>query len=265
MSAIVEQELITDESPRRRWRVPFTWLGLITVAWALYELTAQPALGAMALCVKLGWDDFRTAVWLGRRDPSRKRGRTCCWLYLANGAWKVTITAGLACEVILFVALERQGGRWARQTEEVLLGSALTVGFGWLLSLLATLIAVWLAWRHGLKLWLHSAVHHAWHADCWPPHLHGGGRRNRLEWLLFPQCLLGVVALSMLLLIGLILTGDLVIVGIGCGVMLITSCVLGNWQRESTFDNLKAKTPEQCWGIVIGDEREEETAHVGVC
>jgi len=264
MSAIVEQELTTDTTPRRRWPVPITWLGLITLAWALYELTAQPAIGAMALCLKLGWDDFRTACWLRRRDPSRKRGRTCFWLYLANGAWKVTVSAVLACEVIIIIAVERQGGRWGQQTEELLVGTALTVGVGWLISLWATLLAVWLAWRNGLKLWLHSAVHHAWHADSWPPHLHGGGRRNRLEWLLVPQSVLAVVALGTLLLIGLIMTGDLVIVGIGCGVMLIASCVLGNRFRDISFeDSLRAKKPEQCWGVVLGDEREEEAAHVG--
>src|SRR5438270_8613059 len=146
MSALVEQNFTAEETPRRRWPAPVTWLGLMTAAWALYELTAQPALGAMALCSKLGWADFSAAFWLRRRDPSRKRGRACFWLYLANGAWKVTVSAVLACEVIIIVAVERQGGQWGKETEELVLGAALTVGIGWLLSLWATLFAVWLAW-----------------------------------------------------------------------------------------------------------------------
>src|SRR5205823_1721793 len=54
------------------------------VGWALYELTTQPALGAVAVCLKFGWEDFRTARWLRRRDPNRRRGRACFWLYVGN-------------------------------------------------------------------------------------------------------------------------------------------------------------------------------------
>src|SRR4051812_6530610 len=91
------------EPPSRRWPMPITWLGLMTVAWALYELTAQPVLGAMALCIKLGWDDFCTAFWLERRDPSPMRGRACFWLYVANGAWKVSLISGLATVIFLLL------------------------------------------------------------------------------------------------------------------------------------------------------------------
>jgi len=31
---------------------------MLTVGCVLYEITAQPALGAMVMCIKLGWDDF---------------------------------------------------------------------------------------------------------------------------------------------------------------------------------------------------------------
>src|SRR5262245_64316596 len=88
--AEVEYEFASEGRPTRRWQGPFTWTGLLAVGWVLYELTAQPALGVSAICIKFGWEDFRTALWLQRRDPHRLRGRACLWLYIANGLLKMT-------------------------------------------------------------------------------------------------------------------------------------------------------------------------------
>ena len=68
------------------------WALLLIVAWLVFELTAQPALAVAAVCVKFGWEDFRTARWLRRSDPDRLRGRACFWLYVASGLWKTAIT-----------------------------------------------------------------------------------------------------------------------------------------------------------------------------
>jgi len=66
-------------------------LGLLALCWVVYELTRQPALGAVAVCLKFGWEDFSAARWLWRRDPDRARGRCCSWLYFAWGLWKTAI------------------------------------------------------------------------------------------------------------------------------------------------------------------------------
>src|SRR5947209_18895965 len=81
----LEHPTADEERPGRGWHGPFTWTGLLAVGWVLYELTAQPAVGAVAVCLKFGWEDFRTALWLRRRDPDRRRGRACFWLYAGNG------------------------------------------------------------------------------------------------------------------------------------------------------------------------------------
>src|SRR3954449_3340007 len=79
--------------PRRPWRLPFTWLGLVAVTWAVYELTHSPALACVFICLKFGLEDFRTAAWLYRHDPSRWRREATFALYLAWGLWKA---AGVA-------------------------------------------------------------------------------------------------------------------------------------------------------------------------
>ena len=68
-------------------RLPW-WL-ILAVACVVTELTAHPAIGVSVLCLKFGWDDFRTSAWLRHRDPNRQRGEVCSWFYLASGLWRV--------------------------------------------------------------------------------------------------------------------------------------------------------------------------------
>jgi hypothetical protein len=101
----VEENFFPDDSGGEppRWRRPFTWVTLVAIGWVLYELTARPALGSVAVCIKFGWEDFRTALWLRRRDPYLLRGRACFWLHLASGLFRIASVAGLMS--IAFIAL----------------------------------------------------------------------------------------------------------------------------------------------------------------
>src|SRR5262245_45921808 len=80
----------TDDAPRRRFSV-FNLAALLALAWLVYEATAQPALGAVLACLKFGWDDWRTSIWLWRTDPNRGRARACLWAYFAAGLWRAAI------------------------------------------------------------------------------------------------------------------------------------------------------------------------------
>jgi hypothetical protein len=53
-----------DQQARSRWHTPLTWSALAALGLLVYELTAQPALGVSVLCLKFGWNDWRTALWL---------------------------------------------------------------------------------------------------------------------------------------------------------------------------------------------------------
>ena len=55
------------------WQVP--WWMLATGALAVIELKAAPAVGVMILCLRFGFNDWRTAGWLCRTDPFPKRAK----------------------------------------------------------------------------------------------------------------------------------------------------------------------------------------------
>src|SRR5579864_658654 len=98
-----------EEMERRGWfsRLHLSWPMLFVIGWLVYELTTKPTLGAVAVCLKYGWEDFRAAIWLRRVDPRRLRGRACFWLYLA---WGLTKTAAVACLMsIAFAAVSPKG------------------------------------------------------------------------------------------------------------------------------------------------------------
>src|SRR5215469_8220575 len=88
------------------------WLLLLMAAWLIYELTARPALAIVVCCLKFGWEEFRTALWLRRSDRQRGRAWACYFLYLGFGLWRV---AGIACGLMLmmvplFEILKQAGG-----------------------------------------------------------------------------------------------------------------------------------------------------------
>src|SRR5215831_15315542 len=98
MSEVYDQTFEAERS-QRRWGNVIVVSLLVGLGWLLFELTAQPALGAVAVCAKFGWNDFRTAWWLRRRDLNRRRAAACFWLFVASAFWKMAIGAF----VLLFV------------------------------------------------------------------------------------------------------------------------------------------------------------------
>src|SRR5947208_2725586 len=74
------------------WRsVLFSWPGFFLAAWLVYELTAQAALSVTFLCVKFGWEEFRTALWLRRTDPDGIQGKIGFWIFFAGGLFKAAV------------------------------------------------------------------------------------------------------------------------------------------------------------------------------
>src|SRR5258708_7431469 len=80
-------------APRRRFVAG--WLVLVVAAWVVYELTQSPALGAVLICLKFGWEDLRSARWLLRRDHDPTRRRAMFWLYCSWGLSKTALVAFL--------------------------------------------------------------------------------------------------------------------------------------------------------------------------
>lgn len=152
-----------------------TWSALLVAGWTLYELTTQPALAAVVVCLKFGWEDFRTAIWLRRVDPYRPRAKACFALYVASGLWKTAVTASImlfAIVVVTAIAPERAGPRPQDREGDapaMALGSMLAATIGYTLLAFATCRTLWLSLRYRIKLWLDGSVHRARRRSLWPP------------------------------------------------------------------------------------------------
>jgi hypothetical protein len=254
----------------RRWRSPFTWTTLIALGWVAYELTAQPGLGAFIVCAKFGWNDLRTAFWLRRIDPDRRRGRTCFWLYLASGMWKVAVTGSVLmylldiCVVQLQVPLAGQAVIAARQA--ALAGAGLAALCGFVLSSLATFRALWGAYRNGLRLWLSAGLHRARRARVWPSLYPDCGSQNRFTTLAYTALIFGWLACFPLIGALLIPLDDAVDGRVWGGVMglAILAFMIGSGSgaihiRDRVLPRLVAGSPGDCWAAVDWEALRWET------
>jgi hypothetical protein len=256
----------------RRWRNPFTWTTLIALGWVAYELTAQPGLGAFIVCAKFGWNDFRTAFWLRRIDPNRARGRTCFWLYLASGLWKVAVTGSALMFVLGFCMAQQRGPRAGQPPqpftvalEAALAGAGLSALIGFVLSTLATSRALWGAYWNGLRLWLSSGLHRARRAKVWPSIYPDCGSQNRIVILVYSTLILGWLVcfpLAFFLLdkmVGVVngmgaggasLVCMVLLIGGACGALLV---------RDGVLARMAAVSPGDCWGAVDWESLRWET------
>jgi hypothetical protein len=254
-----------EESSTQRGNVLLTWPALVAIGWLLYELTAQPNLGAAVICAKFGWDDFRTGLWLRRVDPSRRRGRACFWLYLASGLWKMAITATIAIFAFAFLSAgQRQPGRAAPPPPVQAMpawfpGVMMTAVVGFGLSTVTTWIAVGLAYRHQIKFWLSSQVHRYRRKNEWPPYNPYKYLANHAGLVLLSALilmLLPVLAIVCLLLAAVLQKFGGVVVGLV--VVLVLTCigpVMVLVLRDVIDQRFVARSPWECWGReVAGDE-----------
>lgn len=220
---------------RRRW--PFSWLGLLALGWVVFELTAQPALGVSLVCVKFGWEDFRTAIWLARRDPDLRRGRSTASLYAAWGLWK---TAGVAFAMTLAIALFMVPNNPPGDLLSAFLSTFATTLIGFALSSLLTLRAVILAWNGQRAFWLDRAVHSACRENDWPPAWYCEGRVNRFGNLVITSLAVWVCAG---LFVVAVFQDDGVVFFVASVVCPIGLALLREWICE----RLEARTPQECW------------------
>jgi len=242
------------EPTTSRWPSVLTFPVLLLIGWVLYELTAQPALGVAAVCVKFGWNDFRTAWWLRGRDPSRLRGRAGFDLYLASGLWKMAIAASLM--IFGYILLHMAGLAGRRQLAPHIVGTVLTAFFGIALSAVTVALAIFQAWRGRARLWLHSAIHAARRRDCWPPRLpsSAANRAGLLFGTTWFALAVPLLLVSLILLVqhtlGPIQRGTpgaaMVLAGFPC-LCGLTALALFLFVRRLLHGRIFAATAEDCW------------------
>jgi hypothetical protein len=253
-----------DRPPRRRPSLVLP--ALLALGIVVYELTAQPGLGAAIACTKFGWDDFLTARWLRRRDPDRRRGRASFWLFVAAGLWKTAVTGVVVMFAVAFftAALRHRGpaqppGQVPAPPSAAFVGAFLVtlVGFG--LSTLATARAFATALRHRVRLWIDARVHRDRRADRWPPDS-TTGRTNPAGVVLFTALFLGtLVALAIFhVVVRLALQGwagpapqrrdlaETLANLFSCGIFLLVPVMILVF-RDILAQLALAGTPAECW------------------
>ena len=153
------------------------WWLILTVAVVVTELTTHPSVGVTVLCLKFGWSDFRTALWLHRRDPNRRRGAVCSWFYLSSGLWRVFLWsfALMLITIMFLIATEPPQVRAARRLNagpapapEMVTCLVMCLA-SFAAATMLTVLAIAFAWRGRIKVWISGTVSHSRQLNEWPP------------------------------------------------------------------------------------------------
>jgi hypothetical protein len=147
------------------WKQPLAWSLLLSAGLVVYELTAEPVLGVVLVCSKVGWTDLRLAYRLWRVDPNRPRAVTMSSLYVAYGLTKIGIMAavifygaGFICGVNGVLQAPQPGGLAAANFGQGILGSItsslVTCVAVFALAAVATGWGFWHANRFSIRVWL---------------------------------------------------------------------------------------------------------------
>lgn len=227
-------------------RLHLSWPMLLLAAWLLYEFTAQPGFAALIACAKFGWADTRTAFWLRRADPDCRRGQTCFWCYLAFALWKVAMmaTISMIALTLFMVTLLCMRGRPLGNETAMLMGALVAAAVGVGLSCLASHIALWSAWRNGIRIWMGYAPRRAWQERFWPPY---HGRINAAPFVIFTALGVALCASIGLMIVLLVICqpGEIwSVLLISFSIFIPAIIILAlNDAAKRRF----ARSPQECW------------------
>lgn len=229
------------------------WLMALVAAWLVFELTANDSLSAVAMCSKLGWDDWLTAIWLLRKDPRKIRAAVCALVFIASGLLKTTVSSLVAMLGLLAI----HAGQGPPAQPPAAFGAvALSLFISFAGSSLLTFVALWLASKTDTKAWVEWRIHQARRNDAWPPTAYC--QVNRLDYLTVAS-LIGVGTPAMLAaVLGLAAlvtswaNGDpavesisvTVLMLVGMPVLFLSIFVVGG----IIGSHATALSPEACWG-----------------
>jgi hypothetical protein len=237
-------------APRNR----LLWSVVIFLAFLLYELTAQPAAAIVALCSKAGWEDFRTGLWILRRDPRLVRGWANCFTYCANGMWNTTRLGFLLCGPLL-IAMALSAAFGQKVQKDYFLGSLLVAAFGLVLTVFFIFLAIVLSVLAGTRLWLSPSAHVSRREGIWPPdpetsldQNHAGGViMTTLAIALVVAVLAGVIIIQLQGNVNGPANGGLGL-SIFCGVTIsVVGLLLLQLFKKYLERRVIATSPVQCW------------------
>jgi hypothetical protein len=236
----------TDDVSQPResgWRVPVTWLGLLAAGGAVWELTRNPALGTAVVCLKFAIEDIRTANWLRRHDLLRGRGLACWWLYVAFGLWKAAGVGLLTAMVVTAGFAFLQGGQPGNGLNQAILGALVVFGVSLGLAFVVAAIAVEVARRGGVRLWLDGTASRVRRLGEWPPQGTGPARNNHVTVLLLTAGLAPLIAVLALILA--VTDGRLPGLGVPMLVASVTFPIAILFFLR--YRPVLASSPDDCW------------------
>lgn len=249
-------------SRQRRWRGAFSWVSLLGLGWLVYEMTALPALGILSVCIKFGWERFRTAYWLYRVDPVRRRAWACFALYVASGLWRVAGGASLltaAFFVELLILFDLGMPRPPAGLLPAVRATAWTLGSTILGAAAVGCVACCLTVKYRLKVWLHPSLDAARRQQLWPPPDRSSADENRAEVILATGAAVTLLAAYMAALRGLdkVLlqlvdhtTRNLLVAFVPPGFLLLFIVCAGRHRQpgQRPLAPFLASRPSECWG-----------------
>jgi hypothetical protein len=167
------------------WRsATIGWTLLVSAAWIVFELTANRLLVVATFCLKAGWQDARTALWMWRRDPDSDRRDVLVPIMLAWGLVKVMVTGLgtglLAGAGLLLLSLAGLLKNVPQQLRADVIPLLATGAVGFLMSATVMYFAVPFTIFNKRRIWVDSSIRLSRRADAWPP-VHF--RANRFGWV----------------------------------------------------------------------------------
>lgn len=249
-----------DERPREKpaYLRHWDWFLVLSVAWLLFDLFMQPVLSIVIASLKFGWNDFANGIWLWVKDSNSRRGRTCLVFYAATGLWRITVTTFavtlLGLVIFGFWLALNPPGRAANPNnanDDIVTGvSMMIVMLCFVLSSLSTWLAIYMALRNRVRVWIDSTVRYSRRNGIWPPEPTGKNQLSRAvtSSLVFLSVILLGTAIGVLAsaakqarpvpewLIALPILAT-----IACGVILLAG-------RSWLLSKLAAKSFVDCWG-----------------
>ena len=238
------------------------WFLLMAIGFLAFELTAQPALVAVAVCSKFGIPDLLNGLWLRRTDPLRARGKICFWFCLSQGLWKTTMVAFVA--MLMFIAIAQlllvQNG----QPPAGFVGTAMTFVMSFITASLTTWMGFVLARTAGHLIWIDENLKASRKTKTFPPQ---PGTNNRVRWLLAGSMILPIVIFLMTTLIVANARPNAIgnAIGLLVGLLLLPVAIITIGLNVAKI--VVAKEWEDCWLVESkrrGKTLREVAAEAGV-
>lgn len=159
-----------DDRALPRWGLGLLWQSLpLILGLAAFELTANSMLGIAVACMKFGWEDFLTAVWLLRFDHQRMRSIACAGFQAALGFVKACVAGLVMVLAVLILAKSVRGAKQVASLEGQVVAAMLTIVGGGAAFAFMMAMGITSALFGRVQVWVGPESNRARRSQGWPP------------------------------------------------------------------------------------------------